>query len=427
MKVRIYFMLLILLIANIYPISGFSQCTLGTEKVNNGGFEPTGSVTLNPSSTAMSTGAGIPGFTSPNYTFYDCPNTTVTCCALIIQPGKYALVKNDAEYCYSGFLTSGIAHSGSYAAVFDGTTAANSTLWCQSVSGLNTAATYAFTAWYLNVNTGNSHTTAEPSIQMTIDYGSGPVALGTAATAVSGAAYSEAGCFTTPTATSATICLTMLSNGNSSGNDVAIDDISFRPVTGGAGCSAGSCVYSTTPVTPVNLVSFTAREKNTRAALEWITASEQNSSYFSIEKATDAVYFTDIGSVNARGNSSNQITYGFEDNRFNETSYYRLKMVDIDGSIKYSAIIMLKKDEYARFINFSEDGQLKIKAVVNEDTEWNISVFSLLGQQYLNENIRLVKGENMILKGISGGEQSAKIIRITGVDGAVILSEVVVW
>jgi hypothetical protein len=263
---------------------------------------------------------------------------------------------------------------------------------------------------------------------MTIDYGSGAVNLGSAT--VSPGAWAQAGCYTQPPSgvTSATICILMLTNGSGGGNDMFLDDITFKPVTGGSGCTVGSCTYNGVIITPVNLVSFTAKENNNRAALAWITASEQNSSYFSVEKSNDAVNFTEIGIVNAQGNSSNLTAYEFEDRQFNSTSYYRLKIVDKDGSFKYSTLAFLKSDINVRVIsNLDNRGELQIKAIVNEDAQWNLAVYSLLGQEYLNEKVRLVKGENTILKGISGGEQSAKIIRITGEDGAVILSEVVVW
>jgi hypothetical protein len=102
-------------------------------------------------------------------------------------------------------------------------------------------------------------------------------------------------------------------------------------------------------------------------------------------------------------------------------------MTDADGSYKYSSLSFLSKDEYARIINRSGENQLEIKAVVGESTQWNLAVYSLMGQEYFNEKVSLVKGENTILKQISGGEQSAKIVRITSLDGSVILSEVIVW
>jgi hypothetical protein len=209
---------------------------------------------------------------------------------------------------------------------------------------------------------------------------------------------------------------------NGQGNDFSVDDITITKYT--TGTSSG-CTY--TGPTPVELVSFSVRKEGNNAALQWTTASEQNASYFSVEKSDDAIHFAEIGMVNAQGTSSNLLTYGYEDKHFNGTSYYRLKMIDKDGSYKYSGIIALTKDEYARLISSSDKDELQIKAVVAEDTQWNLAVYSLLGQEYLNEKVNLKKGENTILKQISGGEQSAKIVRVIGEDGSVILSEVIVW
>jgi hypothetical protein len=209
------------------------------------------------------------------------------------------------------------------------------------------------------------------------------------------------------------------------GNNVILDDIVIQSCPSG---TTNACVYTGTIVTPMILTFFSGKKEGNRALLQWITASEQNSSYFSVEKSADAVNYNEIGTVNARGNSSNPISYEFEDNQFNEASYYRLKMIDKDDSFKYSSLTFLKNDISARIISSMDNkGELQIKAIVNEDSQWNLAIYSLMGQEYLNEKIGLVKGENTILKGISGGEQSAKIIRITGEDGMVILSEMVIW
>jgi hypothetical protein len=430
MKAPIYFMLLALLTANIHPTTGFSQCTLGSEYVTttgtaggtyNGGFEPPGSYTLNVTGTGIATGA--PTFTNVGYSFFECTDDGMTAPEPKISAGKYAIMSGNSSYCWGSFLTSGVVHGGNFAALFDAPATSTSTMWCQTVTGLSPSTTYAFTAWYRNAQAGTDD--SPPQVQMTIDYGSGATNLGTAAT-VSVGPYAQAGCYTQPPAgvTSATICIQMLTNGSGGGNDIFLDDISFKPVTSGSGCTVGTCTYITTPV---ELLYFTVKEEGNNAALRWSTASEKNSSYFSIEKSNDGINFSEIGTVNARGFSSNLVTYGYEDRQFYSTSYYRLKMVDIDGSYEYSRIAVLEKDEYVRIINRSEEDLLEIKAVANEDTEWNLAVYSLLGQEYLNEKLSLVKGENTILKKIRGGEQSAKIVRIIGKDGAVIFSEVVVW
>jgi hypothetical protein len=210
------------------------------------------------------------------------------------------------------------------------------------------------------------------------------------------------------------------------GNDILIDNIKIELITG-SGCTSGAaCTFIPTPV---ELIMFEAKElSGSSAFLHWSTASEKNSSYFSIEKSEDGINFTEIGIVNAQGTSNNIVNYEFDDSHFNRSSYYRLKIIDKNGSFKYSSLTFLKNDINVRIISsLDTKEELQIKAIVAEDAQWNLAVYSLLGQEYLNEKVSLKKGENTILKQVSGGEQSAKIVRITSAGGAVILSEVIVW
>ncbi len=98
---------------------------------------------------------------------------------------------------------------------------------------------------------------------------------------------------------------------------------------------------------PVQLVSFTARKKSNSVDVitEWITASEFNVNRFEIETArgnTDYQYnrFVKIGEMGSRGNSATEQRYNFTDAEVNKTGvrYYRLKIIDIDGSFKYSPV-----------------------------------------------------------------------------------------
>ncbi|HEV8271195.1 MAG TPA: T9SS type A sorting domain-containing protein [Chitinophagaceae bacterium] len=74
----------------------------------------------------------------------------------------------------------------------------------------------------------------------------------------------------------------------------------------------------------------------------WSTASESNSCYYSIEWApiSNQVWQGGICRVTAAGNSSWDINYSFDWLYPQAVDYlFRLKMVDIDGSVKYSTII----------------------------------------------------------------------------------------
>lgn len=97
---------------------------------------------------------------------------------------------------------------------------------------------------------------------------------------------------------------------------------------------------------PVQLISFIATKKNNKDVLaEWITASEYNVNRFEVEVARGNVeyqqnHFTKIGNVSSLGNSVQQKQYNFTDAENNKSGvrYYRLKIVDNDGSFSYSAI-----------------------------------------------------------------------------------------
>ncbi|MBK7883120.1 MAG: T9SS type A sorting domain-containing protein [Chitinophagaceae bacterium] len=97
---------------------------------------------------------------------------------------------------------------------------------------------------------------------------------------------------------------------------------------------------------PVELLSFTAfAESKSTVGLKWSTSQEINSGYFDIERSADGINFIKTGQIKAAGNSQIQQNYYTQDNNLPQgisTLYYRLKMIDIDNSYKYSNIELVK-------------------------------------------------------------------------------------
>jgi hypothetical protein len=93
---------------------------------------------------------------------------------------------------------------------------------------------------------------------------------------------------------------------------------------------------------PVELTNFTVSLTDGISVLEWSTASEYNSHYFSIESSEDAIHFKEIGRMNAAGFSTVAQYYSFNDvNAVTSGAtriYYRLRMVDTDQTYQYSAV-----------------------------------------------------------------------------------------
>jgi hypothetical protein len=92
---------------------------------------------------------------------------------------------------------------------------------------------------------------------------------------------------------------------------------------------------------PIELGAFFAKRDKATVGLTWKTESEINASTFSIERKT-SVGFETVGTVTAL-NSATGSTYSFTDpNNSKTVSEYRLKMIDKDGSYKYSEIRSVK-------------------------------------------------------------------------------------
>ena len=92
---------------------------------------------------------------------------------------------------------------------------------------------------------------------------------------------------------------------------------------------------------PLNLLSFNASFDGSKVKATWSTTNERNVRRYTVQRSSDANNFNDVGSVDARNNSL-QNDYSFNDvNPLQGISYYRLKMEDVDGSIKYSSIVTI--------------------------------------------------------------------------------------
>jgi len=90
---------------------------------------------------------------------------------------------------------------------------------------------------------------------------------------------------------------------------------------------------------PVELISYEAYKIEGDVKLEWITASERNSSHFFIERSLDGTEWEFVATVKAAGNSSEFRAYSVFDRDLPAgIVYYRLYQVDIDGAVNFEGI-----------------------------------------------------------------------------------------
>lgn len=93
-------------------------------------------------------------------------------------------------------------------------------------------------------------------------------------------------------------------------------------------------------VLPVTLLSFTGKLINNKIELAWQTALEYNIKNYVIERSNDGVNFNELTKVLPRSNNGNGDNYSSTDlYPYSGANFYRLKTVDINGSISYSSIL----------------------------------------------------------------------------------------
>ncbi|MFL5731059.1 MAG: T9SS type A sorting domain-containing protein [Cytophagaceae bacterium] len=107
-----------------------------------------------------------------------------------------------------------------------------------------------------------------------------------------------------------------------------------------------STLFTGTPciTTPVELISFEAKQKNQSVTLAWSTASEKNNNYFVVERSSDLTTFDFIANVSGAVNSGQINRYSLLDKKIQGSVYYRLSQVDLDGK---------KEVLGTRYVNFT--------------------------------------------------------------------------
>ena len=183
---------------------------------------------------------------------------------------------------------------------------------------------------------------------------------------------------------------------------------------------------------PVELSSFTSNIKGRDVNLNWETKTEVNTKQFAIDRILlnferSSSAWTTIGLVKAAGSSLSSKQYSFADKNLQAGKYqYRLKMIDYDGSFKYSNIV---ETEVALPNNFDLsqnypnpfNPSTKINYDLASDSKVTLEVYSISGERIallINENQSAgFYSVNFMNKNISSGVYFYRIIAIDKITG----------
>ena len=174
-------------------------------------------------------------------------------------------------------------------------------------------------------------------------------------------------------------------------------------------------IYYNVPL-PITLTSFKANCKDGNTQLSWVTASEINNDYFTIERSTDALNFEAIATVNGNGNSSKTINYSWiDDNPINETTYYRLKQTDFDGRFEYHGVKAVNcsfSNDISIFPNPFEN-RFTIQLSENTTDPISVEIIDCLGRKIQKQIIENATTEIILDSKIPKGRYFVKVFNET--------------
>lgn len=154
---------------------------------------------------------------------------------------------------------------------------------------------------------------------------------------------------------------------------------------------------------PIDLLTFSTEIiKNKDIRLHWTTSSERNAAIFEIERSSDGVQYSKIGEVPAVGNSSKPNTYSYLDQYLESPGnyFYRLKMVDRDGSFEYSQVRSATLEAYnSLFVsrwpaNPVPDNTVNFEVSVQADGELSAYLYDWTGKMIRQYSEKVREGRN---------------------------------
>lgn len=153
-----------------------------------------------------------------------------------------------------------------------------------------------------------------------------------------------------------------------------------------------SIVFKTGKTLPVTLTSVKAYQKDQGVQVDWIAHTEININRYEIEKSFDGQHFEFAASEPAKNNNAAIEKYTWFDATANPGSnFYRIKIIEKSGAVKYSEIINVNVSKVKPGISISPNpvrGNVITLQLINmEKGKYDVAIYNNLGQKVYDGTI----------------------------------------
>jgi hypothetical protein len=147
---------------------------------------------------------------------------------------------------------------------------------------------------------------------------------------------------------------------------------------------------------PVEFVSVNANCDNQLMHVTWITASEQNNDFFTVERSDNGYQFYPIGNADGAGTSSQMHYYEFIDpSPVNGTVYYRIRQTDFNGQSDCSSVVAGAACSGTTFIDaFATGSDINLLMNVSDASDYHVTVYDARSRLVAEQELTASTGSN---------------------------------
>jgi len=153
-----------------------------------------------------------------------------------------------------------------------------------------------------------------------------------------------------------------------------------------------SIVFKPGSVLPVTLTNIKAYQGEDGIQVDWTAETETNIESYEVEKSTDGQTFYKLTGVTAKGNNAATQLYGWlDENQNTGSNYYRIKVIEKSGAIKYSNAVKVNvanvNSSITVFPNPIKGNVIQVKLSNMEKGRYSSVLYNTLGQKLFGSTI----------------------------------------
>lgn len=176
---------------------------------------------------------------------------------------------------------------------------------------------------------------------------------------------------------------------------------------------------------PISFIGIKAYQQGAGVAVEWKVAAELNMKNYEVERSTDGINFSKIGTQTATGNNNQDVTYSWLDPvpvpgnaQHSGDNFYRIRGIGNSGEVKYSPVAKVTIGKIlpaiSVFPNPVRDKKMNLQFMGMDKGNYQLRLINSIGQAVFTRQLTHAGGnavQTIGLPKLAAGNYQLEIVR----------------